>query len=410
MSRATPTSTRRAPVASRPMDWTAPADLKAQLSRQWQRGDLLRALDGDAEIFPLRLKLKRPSSADIANRFEEVRVWATALAAMPRVRLEWQEIHHRVQGMQRLPSQVWVDSFDAAVSVLGKRSETERWAQLVERTRTLAPLLLPWITRKPLQALALADRWDALLAVVQWRREHPEASVYLRQIDVPGVHSKFIEEHQAVLAELFTLALPVDPAAAARPMARDFSRRFGFLVKPTRIRFRVLDERIHLLPGAVRFPDVTLDGDSFAALEFAPKRVFITENEVNFLAFPQCEEAIVIFGSGYGWEALAKVKWLAHTALHYWGDIDTHGFAILDRLRLPFPHVQSMLMDHETLYAHELHWGTEPDPNRQALPRLTASERDLFDDLRDDRIRKRLRLEQERIAFGWVTAALEGLG
>jgi len=67
-------------------------------------------------------------------------------------------------------------------------------------------------------------------------------------------------------------------------------------------------------------------------------------------------------------------------------------------------------MDHETLYAHQSHWGTEPDPNRQDLPRLTASERALFDDLRDDRIRKNLRLEQERIAFGWLTAALERLG
>ncbi|MFC7634494.1 Wadjet anti-phage system protein JetD domain-containing protein [Paraburkholderia humisilvae] len=41
------------------------------------------------------------------------------------------------------------------------------------------------------------------------------------------------------------------------------------------------------------------------------------------------------------------------------------------------------------------------------LPRLTAKERELFDDLRDNRIRHGLRLEQERVGFGWVRAALQ---
>jgi hypothetical protein len=56
--------------------------------------------------------------------------------------------------------------------------------------------------------------------------------------------------------------------------------------------------------------------------------------------------------------------------------------------------------------AHETFWGEEPDQVMHDLPRLTASERDLFDDLRDNRIRKGLRLEQERIGFGWVETAL----
>ena len=38
--------------------------------------------------------------------------------------------------------------------------------------------------------------------------------------------------------------------------------------------------------------------------------------------------------------------------LVYWGDLDTHGFAILNRLRECFPHARSMLMDRATLLAH----------------------------------------------------------
>ena len=73
------------------------------------------------------------------------------------------------------------------------------------------------------------------------------------------------------------------------------------------------------------------------------------------------------------WEALARAVWLHRCQLHYWGDIDTHGFAILDQLRSYFPHVASFLMDRETLLTHRLHWGEEPEPARR-LPRLTAQE------------------------------------
>ena len=81
---------------------------------------------------------------------------------------------------------------------------------------------------------------------------------------------------------------------------------------------RADDPAIQLVPGSV-CPDVTLDVDSFSRVEFAVKRVFITENETNFLAFPQIRDAIVIFGAGYGWDALARSHWLKNCPIHYWG-------------------------------------------------------------------------------------------
>jgi len=40
------------------------------------------------------------------------------------------------------------------------------------------------------------------------------------------------------------------------------------------------------------------------------------------------------------------------------------------------------------------------------LPRLTSEEAAVFNDLRDNRLRVGVRLEQERIGFGWLRAAL----
>lgn len=387
------------------MSWTRPADLKAQLARLWERGELLRPAVTGEDGFPFRLTLKGPSSADLTDRFEAVRLWSTELAAMPHLRLVWREVRHRVQGLQRLPGQVWVDGLDDAFALLGRRRDAERFSGLVGLARARVPAVLPWLERRPLQALALADEWPRLLDLVGWLIAHPRPGVYPRQVDVPGVHSKFIETHRAVLSELLDLALPAHAIQADCTGVTRFNQRYGFLIKPVRIRFRVLDERIPLVPGADH-PDVTLDADSFAGLDLPVRRVFITENETNFLAFPRAADAVVIFGAGYGWEALAQARWLERCVVHYWGDIDTHGFAILDQLRGRLPGVRSFLMDRATLDAHQAQWGEEPDPVIHDLVRLTTEEQALFDDLRDNRIRVGLRLEQERVGFQWLTAAL----
>ncbi len=390
------------------MTWTGPQELKAQLARLWERGDLLRdAVTGNAR-FPLRLSLKSPGSTDITDRFDEVRAWAAELAAMASVRVEWQEVRHRVQGAQKLPACVWVETLEDALTWLGKRREWERFSAQVSATRQTHPALLLWLGKRPLQAVELSTRWPRLLAVVTWLVEHPHPGIYLRQVDLPGVHSKFIEAQRSVLAELFDLALPADAVDHSRSGVSQFPARYGFLDKPTRIRFRVLDPAIRAVPGSA-CPDVTLDADSFSCLELAAQRVFITENETNFLAFPPVRDAIVIFGAGYGWDALARSHWLKDCSIHYWGDIDTHGFGILDQLRAYFGHVKSFLMDRATLDAHTAVWGHEDKPLVADLPRLTSDERALYDDLRDNRIRVGLRLEQEHIGFHWLAYCLQHL-
>jgi len=108
---------------------------------------------------------------------------------------------------------------------------------------------------------------------------------------------------------------------------------------------------------------------------------------------------LVIFGLGYGLHSLKNAGWLAGTPIHYWGDIDSHGFAMLDQLRGYLPHTRSLLIDRATLLDHEALWGCEAKPTPESLPRLHADERALYDDLCLDRIAPALRLEQERIGF-----------
>ena len=390
------------------MNWSTPKDLKAQLARLWERGELLRDQFAEEARFPLRLSVKGPSSAEITDRFEAVRNWAATLATTPPLRVEWQEVRHRVHGLQRLPACVRIDSADEALGWLGKRRERDRFIDLLAATRMQCAVLLPWLEKRPLQALALAGEWPRLLAVVNWLIAHPRPGIYLRQVDVPGVHTKFIEAHRAVLAELFDLALPADCVDASKTGVAQFAARYGFRDKPLRIRLRLLDPAIRVFAGLAG-PDITLDADSFSRLALDVSRVIITENETNFLALPEMPGTLAIFGAGYGWDALTRARWLAQCSIHYWGDIDTHGFAILDQLRGHFSHVQSLLMDRATLDAHEAFWGREEMPQRADLSRLTADELSLYDSLRDNRVREGLRLEQEYLGFAWVRERLERL-
>jgi hypothetical protein len=390
------------------MSWSTPADLRAQVQRLWDRGELLAGLVTGETTFPRRLVLKRPTAAELLERFDEARAWIGELRRMSHCRVELREVGHRVLGANALPQEVWVDTLEDAVALIGKQRELARFRRLVELTRAREPRLLAWVAVRPLRTLQLADDWGRLLDIVAWVSAHPASGIYLRQVDLPGIHTKLIEAHRGVLIELLDRVLAPEAVDQSATGVSQFARRYGFRDKPERIRFRILDPRHALLPGG-EIHDLTLDAPSFAALDCRVPRVLITENAINFLALPPMQDTMVVFGAGYGFDTLGRTPWLADRRIHYWGDIDTHGFAILDQLRGQLGQVQSFLMDRATLLAFEAHWGTEERPTLRDLPRLTAQEGALYDDLRDNRIRKNLRLEQERIGFDWVTAALAKL-
>jgi hypothetical protein len=390
------------------LNWTGPKELRAQVQRLWDRGELLRELVSGESSFPRRLSLKGPNSGEMGKQFETVRSWIAGLRALPYVRIEMREFRHRVLGINQVPKTVWIDSLDAALGVLGKRTEAAHFTELLAETRLRRPPLLDWLASKPHKAVALAQVWGRLLDVVDWIEAHPRSNCYLRQVDIPGVDSKFIEAHRGVLSQWLDRILPSEAIDDSYVGVAGFARRYGFRDKPERIRLRMLDPTRALMPGAPG-ADLTLDAMSFARMSPNVSRVFITENEINFLAFPQVADSLLIFGAGYGFEVLAQTAWLRQCQVHYWGDIDTHGFAILDQLRGHLPHARSLLMDRATLVEFEVHWGVEDKPTQRDLSRLKDAERALYDDLRDNRIRPRLRLEQERVGFGWVQRALAAL-
>ncbi len=388
------------------MPWTTPDDLKEQVRKRWNRGDILAARLTGEPLFPLRLRLAKPSTADVTENFDQVRCWVQRLMEGSRERcgfgyeIEWREIHHRVHGTNRLPDGIMVPTEGDALRMILRNREASLFSEHAEATLALFPELGEWLAQRPLCLLKHAADWPRILAVLTHFRLRPRPGVYLRQLEIENVDTKFIENHKGLLAELLDRVLPDGAITWEANGARSFERRYGLLCEPPLVRFRLLDSRL-----AIRgLMDISVPPEAFAELALPVERAYITENKINGLAFPEVPGALVIFGLGYGLERLVDVDWLRRTELYYWGDIDTHGFAILDRLRAGFPRARSLLMDRVTLEIHRRLWGQEPLQSRftGVLQRLAPDELALFEDLKHDRLGERIRLEQERIDYGWI--------
>jgi hypothetical protein len=379
-----------------PPAWTRPADIRKAVRRKW--GTLLADYAAGQEWTPRSFPLRGPGPAEIGERLGEVQKWTAEWEQAGRgpLRVEYKKVGGRHIGVNLIPGRAWVDGYDQAWTLLGAVGEIRRLAGLAEETRAGCPRLVPWLTGHPVRALGLAADWPKLLAAVAWIDERQTPGMYLRQVDVPGVDTKFIERHKGILADLLDQQLD---AARKDPDTRDFEGRYRFRRKPAYVRFR-------RRRGESGFTELSVRADELTAPPPGATRAYIVENEITYLAFPLASDAIVILGGGYAVPVLESLAWLPALDVVYWGDIDTHGFAILNRLRHHVPQARSILMDRATLLAHRDQWVREPVPASAALDLLDASELDLYRALATGEFGPAVRLEQERISFSAIARAL----
>lgn len=408
--------------------WTTPADIGTRLRRRWVKGDLLRAHALGEPFLPIEVPLHGPTAEELAERLTAAREWAAALEraseAGRRFSIVYKSVGGRHLGRTDLPGRALIDSYAQAWRVLavdGGRGEVAVFEEVL-RAAVGVPAAHDWALTHPLRAIELAGDWPAILAARDWLEWHRDSGLYLRQVDAPGVDTKVFERHRGVLAAM--LGVPATVAG--------FTSALGFATKPSRVRVR-FDPALFEMPS--RFTEAELRVGELFDAQIEPSSVLIVENEITYLSVPVPERGVVLFGAGYvaghagslgaggtpiageldrpEYESAQSVPlgWLrqasARGVVSYWGDLDTHGFRILDRVRAHLPEVRSILMDRDTLLAHEARWGAESTPTNVALTRLTDAEFALYTDLVTDRYGSAVRLEQERIDWAWACRRLE---
>ncbi|PPU92709.1 Wadjet anti-phage system protein JetD domain-containing protein [Xanthomonas albilineans] len=368
----------------------------AALRSQWRlhRGAWLIDAATPAPI-ALRVPTQAQASAGFAAFGQWLQAWrGTALPG----RVEWGEVKWSQLGLQRLP-QVWHADASEAASALG---EGARWQQARQRCAVLAqrwPQTTGLAARVHRQFDLLADAPEGdfarLIAVVDWLHAHPDNGLFLRQLPIAGIDSKWIEPRRGVIA---------DWLAGLRGIAeqRSFDSLSGLRRAPDRVRLRLLDPALRARLGGLE--DVHAPIAQVAALQLPVRQVLIVENRETGLACEDLPGTLVLMARGYAVDYVRAIEWLRPLPLYYWGDIDTHGLAILHRLRRHAPQTVALLMDETTLRDTPSNlWGHERRQHRaQRLDALSAAEQTLYTGLRSGRFGPAPRLEQERIAWNYA--------
>jgi hypothetical protein len=375
--------------------WTTPSDLAARVRRRWDDGTLLRAHATNVPFEAIDMPLRGPRPSEIGDDLGAVRDWVALLDAGRRddrrYALTWQAIGGRHIGRNELPARAVVSSFEQAWAMLGVRDTVRRFDDMLALVDG-QPAVRAWVIAHPHRALELHDDLPRLVAAYVWLDTHRDSGLYLREISAPGVDTKFAEKHRGVLAAM--LAVP--------STAPGFLSALGLRSKPEFVRLRPAPGLG--LPAPVT--ELALRVAELAAVDIRPRTAVVVENEITYLSVAVPDDGVVIWGKGFEVDRIGRLPWLAGVDVTYWGDIDTHGFAILDRLRAWLPQTRSVLMDRDTLVAHRDRWGGEDRPANSHLKRLTPPELALYTDLVSDALGERIRLEQERVDWGWVQGRL----
>ena len=391
--------------------WTQVGDLRVRLRRRWDRGAFLKAYAVGDEFTTVRVKIDGPAVADLVERLGDVRGWAeqferdarTRGGGEPRFTIEPRTVKSRSLGASDVPGRLRIDTFSELSAFLGTTDDVATFDRLRAESTLDVPELDEWIAAHPMAVLEHRSDWSGILLVVRWIADRDISDLDVRHLDVPGVDTKFVERHRRILGRLLDEVRPT----SADPSGRGVAGRLGFRARPSYTRFRLLHP-VPELPSMLT--ELEVRTTELAQLELSVRTVFIVENRASFLAFPDVDDAMVVFGGGFQVSALDPLTWLHDKEIVYWGDIDTHGFAILDRLRERFPQTRSMLMDLDTLVAHRDHVVVEPSQTTGPLPHLTESEHTLYRTLIDHSHGPSVRLEQERIRFSFVRATASGVG
>lgn len=365
------------------------ADITRRLDRTWAAH-----LSGDTPAWPHRFSLGSTTKTTLETGWQAT--------YQPRIR-EWQQwatthpitLHTEAKRvyttLQQIPVAATIHTIDDAATLASTLAATG-WAHRIWQARTRAALLDEKFPdrREPTRLLKRITGYtdldfDLLLTVADWFTRHDSAGLTPRQVPIPGVHAKWLNTHQPDI------------------LALTGRNTLGLLPPhPARIHFTYLDPD-YRATGA-RTHDSATVGDNFTP-PYAPRVVVISENKDTAIHFPEVPGGIAVEGAGYGGGTAAAFDWLT-TAPHlfYWGDMDAHGYEILNGFRDAGLRVTSILMDWHAYDEFET-YGTHTDANGlplmrsnpKPLPHLTADEQTVYRWVTDPTHRLHRRIEQERI-------------
>lgn len=388
--------------------------IRTKSQKIWDSQIIQRAILTRESLFPLTISITKPTAKILQQDFVQLRTLITNLRNISKeitgygYQIAFKKIQHRQLGQQSIPDYIYFEQLDDFLQFTGKRQEYIKYCQIIGVIIEQQPSLKSWALTHTLDITSYHNKWPQLLRVCHFFQHCHKPDCFLRELDIPEVDSKFIEQHKKILSQLLDHLLPQQAINndIETLSGQGFAMRYGLKYDEQLIRFRILDPTIITQYHGIS--DLSIPLSEFHQLSISCQQVFITENKINGLSFPPMENSIIIFGLGYGVHSLRNIAWLKNKTIIYWGDIDTHGFAILSQLRSYYHQTHSFLMDMTTLEKFKHLCVEEPEDStcKATLNNLTTNEQFLYQLLRQNETGKTIRLEQERISYHYLTEQL----
>jgi hypothetical protein len=303
--------------------------------------------------------------------------------------IEFQTVKTKRHGSQDIPISISFQTEFDYLKFINEEKNTTKFKEDIAYILSLFPELKEWIYKHPIKVIE--NDWESLLKVCKYFKKDPQPHLYIRELPIK-VHTKFIESNKGIIRELLDVII----AEHVNVDEKDFERRFNLKYDEPLVRFRILDESISLqLFGGV--DDLSISISEFQQLSLPIQTVYVVENKINMLTFPNKRDCIVVWGHGFGVDIMKDVEWLKTKKIYYWGDLDAQGFQILSGIRTHFKQVESFLMDRHTFNLfYDGDKGTETDVEKDLS--LTPEENEMFKYLK----KNNMRLEQEKIPNEYV--------
>jgi hypothetical protein len=380
-----------------------PEDVASECKRRYEK-QLVSWLAGvNSGDWPQKLTIGSPSEGDAAASPAALRSWigswkdfdASSTESGRDARIVWRTVNWRALGTVEMPQKLSLGSPEAFATCAGKHSEwlllNARWAAICSQFSA--------VRDHPGCARAIVDTrlWPEtdfarLLTFLGWAGHNKDCGLYLRQLPLVGIDTKWVESRLGVVEPFL---------GALLGRVGGIQGLLGLKGAPFTIRVRLLDQALRDQLGGAE--DLQMPVSQWSTcLRQPPKRLLIVENLATGLALPDMPATAVVMGLGNGVSALQDLQWAKQSDPLYWGDIDTWGLHILSRARAIYPALRSVLMSEAVLETHRDLWAVEAQQDLRPALNLTPEESRLLGDLQSGRWGQKIRLEQERIH--WPTA------
>ena len=370
-------------------------------SLKWWKDVLISSVDSTT-IFPKEInRIGKVSSKDILNNLSSYQKSIELLKSNSKESKKFSYIlitedrQFDKIGKQTVPIKISIDSIEDYLEIARKEKEYQTFCKNYSLIMHELPMLKDWIKVNPLKLIE-HKTWDDTLQVCRYFLATPKPELYIRQLPI-NIHTKYISENKSIVQSLLEFLIPehinIDESK--------FELRFNLKYVEPLIRVRFLDTKLSPLDNA---SDISLTVSEFNNFRSLCDNIFITENLMNFLTLPYLTMTIAIWsGGGFNVSYLQNIAWIKSKQFFYWGDLDAHGFQILNQFRTYFPNTVAVMMDEETLLSFPSASGQLAA--NQDLQQLSESELKLYNHLRESNIR----LEQEKITQPFAAKKIKQL-